>query len=34
VIDVTERGFRLVELAPGVELAEVEAKTGAPIAVP
>ena len=31
VIDVTEEGFRLVELAPGVEEAEVREKTGAPL---
>jgi 3-oxoacid CoA-transferase subunit B len=29
VLDVTEQGFELVELAPGVTLAEVQAKTGA-----
>ncbi len=32
VIDVTPRGFEVVELAPGVTLAEVQAATGAPIA--
>jgi 3-oxoacid CoA-transferase subunit B len=32
VVDVTPQGFRLVELAPGVTLAEVQAKTGAPLA--
>lgn len=32
VIDVTDRGFRLVELAPGVDESEVRAKTGAPVA--
>ena len=33
VIDVTETGFRLVELAPGVTEAEVREKTGAPLQV-
>ncbi|SFO86474.1 CoA transferase subunit B [Amycolatopsis rubida] len=32
VLDVTEDGLKLVELAPGVSLAEVREKTGAPIA--
>ena len=31
VIDVTREGFRLTELAPGVSLEEVRAKTGAPL---
>lgn len=33
VIDVGPSGFELVELAPGVEAAEVAAKTGAPLAL-
>jgi 3-oxoacid CoA-transferase subunit B len=33
VVDVTARGFELVELAPEVELDEVRAATGAPLAV-
>lgn len=31
VIDVTDGGFRLVELAPGVEFAHVAERTGAPL---
>ncbi|MBZ9749294.1 CoA transferase subunit B [Deinococcus sp. HMF7604] len=31
VLDVTENGLHLVELAPGVTLEELQAKTGAPI---
>jgi 3-oxoacid CoA-transferase subunit B len=31
VLDVTPEGLRLVELAPGVTLDEVRAKTGAPV---
>jgi 3-oxoadipate CoA-transferase beta subunit len=34
VIDVTSRGFQLVELAPGITFEEVAAKTGAPILPP
>lgn len=34
VIDVTPEGFRLVELAPGVTLDALRAKTGAPLAAP
>lgn len=34
VVDVTPGGFRLVQLAPGVELAEVRDKTGAPLLPP
>lgn len=33
VVDVTASGFSLVELAPGVDLGEVVARTGAPIEV-
>ncbi|GAA2505674.1 succinyl-CoA--3-ketoacid CoA transferase subunit B [Streptomyces thermolineatus] len=33
VLDVTEQGFELVELAPGVSVEEVLAATGAPVAV-
>ena len=33
VVDVTATGFSLVELAPGVELEDVLARTGAPIEV-
>ncbi|MEM8836408.1 MAG: 3-oxoacid CoA-transferase subunit B [Planctomycetota bacterium] len=31
VIDVSREGFRLVELAPGVTMEEVRARTGAPV---
>jgi 3-oxoadipate CoA-transferase beta subunit len=31
VIDVAPEGFRLVELSPGIEFDEVQARTGAPI---
>ena len=31
VVDVTPEGFQLVELAPGIDFEEVQAKTGAPI---
>lgn len=31
VIDVTADGFRLVELAPGIEFGEVQQRTGAPL---
>jgi 3-oxoadipate CoA-transferase beta subunit len=31
VVDVTADGFQLVELAPGINFEEVQAKTGAPI---
>jgi 3-oxoacid CoA-transferase subunit B len=32
VLDVTPGGLQLVELAPGVTLEEIRAKTGCPIA--
>jgi 3-oxoacid CoA-transferase subunit B len=31
VMDVTPKGLKLVELAPGVSKEEIQAKTGAPI---
>jgi 3-oxoadipate CoA-transferase beta subunit len=31
VVDVTDKGFQVVELAPGVSFEEVQEKTGAPI---
>jgi len=31
VVDVTDKGFQVVELAPGVTFEEVQEKTGAPI---
>ncbi len=34
VVDVTPDGFQLVELAPGINFEEVQAKTGAPILQP
>lgn len=34
VVDVTDAGFRVVELAPGVTFADVEGKTGARILPP
>jgi 3-oxoadipate CoA-transferase beta subunit len=34
VIDVTDTGFRLVELAPGVDFDDVQARTGARLAAP
>jgi 3-oxoacid CoA-transferase subunit B len=33
VVDVTPAGFELVELAPGVDVEEVRAATGAPLAI-
>jgi 3-oxoacid CoA-transferase subunit B len=33
VLDIDERGFRLIDLAPGVTSHEVIARTGAPVAV-
>jgi 3-oxoacid CoA-transferase subunit B len=32
VLDIAPKGFKLVELAPGISLDEVSAKTGAPVA--
>lgn len=34
VIDVTDRGFALVEIAKGISLAEITDATGAPLALP
>jgi 3-oxoadipate CoA-transferase beta subunit len=34
VVDVSDEGFRLVELAPGVSFDEVRDKTGAPLLPP
>ena len=34
VVDVTDKGFRVVELAPGITFEEVRQKTGAPIQPP
>ena len=34
VVDITPDGFQVVELAPGIEFAEVQRKTGAPIRPP
>ena len=34
VIDVTENGFKLVELAPGVDFGYVQERTGAPLQAP
>ena len=34
VIDVTRKGFQVIELAPGVNFEEVEQKTGAPVRPP
>jgi 3-oxoacid CoA-transferase subunit B len=31
VLDVTERGLRVVEMAPGVTREELQVKTGAPL---
>ncbi len=31
VVDVTDKGFQVVELAPGITFEEVQEKTGAPI---
>jgi 3-oxoacid CoA-transferase subunit B len=31
VLDITSKGLKLVELAPGVSKEEIQAKTGAPI---
>jgi len=31
VLDITPKGLKLVELAPGVTKEEIQAKTGAPI---
>jgi 3-oxoacid CoA-transferase subunit B len=33
VIEVTDAGLKLIELAPGVTLDEIKAKTGAPLDV-
>jgi 3-oxoacid CoA-transferase subunit B len=32
VLDITSKGFKLLELAPGISLDEVRTKTGAPVA--
>jgi 3-oxoacid CoA-transferase subunit B len=34
VIDITDQGLQLVELAPGVTRDEIVAATGAPLAMP
>jgi 3-oxoadipate CoA-transferase, beta subunit len=34
VIDVTENGFKLVELAPGIDFDHVQERTGAPLQAP